>query len=691
MTEGKDQYPNRLIHETSPYLLQHAYNPVDWQPWSEETLKKAKAEGKPIIVSIGYAACHWCHVMERESFEDEQVAAYMNQHFTCIKVDREERPDVDQIYMDAVQAVSGQGGWPLNMFLTADAKPFYGGTYFPPKPVQGRPSWGQLLQWVVNMFDKEPEKVQQQADNLTRHISGIDSSLIAPPSGPDDNNEKEIENLAHALLGHADKTNGGFGHAPKFPNPFNIMLLMRLWHYTGKEAAIEHALLTLDKMSRGGIYDQIGGGFARYAVDEVWLVPHFEKMLYDNALLAIAYADAFKITGEAVYKETLEGIMVFVLRELTAPNGGFYSALDADSEGEEGKFYVWQAEEIDKLLGEKAELFKKYYDVSDAGNWEGNNILNRPVTDEQFVTEEGITLTELKSLRAACNEVLMAKRAARIRPGLDDKILVSWNALMVSALVKAYEVLEDEKYLAAAQKNIAFLLKNCWTCEAGEAKLYHSYKNVAKHPAFLDDYATLIQALLDLYQVTFDTDLIRTAKTLTDEAIEKFGDGTGSVFYYTAKGQADILYRKKELYDSVVPSGNSVMASVIYRLGVLLGEQRYHNWSAEMVSQVKHSVFKYPTSFGNWAMLLLQQHFPAIELAVVGKDHKEKVSSINKWYLPSKILMAALGNEHDSYPLLKGRAVDGVTNIYLCEGYTCKAPVQELDDLRNTLLVNMEH
>lgn len=691
MAEGKERYPNRLIHETSPYLLQHAYNPVDWQPWNEQTLKKAQEKGRPILVSIGYAACHWCHVMERESFEDEQVAAYMNQHFTCIKVDREERPDVDQIYMDAVQAVSGQGGWPLNMFLTADAKPFYGGTYFPPRPVQGRPSWGQLLQWVVNMFEKEPEKVEKQAQNLTDHISGIDTSLIALPEGTPGLTENEIAQLGHSLLGHADKVNGGFGHAPKFPNPFNIMLLMRLWHHTGNTDTLDHALFTLDKMARGGIYDQIGGGFARYAVDEVWLVPHFEKMLYDNALLAVAYADAYKITGKAVYKDTLQGIITFVLGELTAANGGFYSALDADSEGEEGKFYVWQATEIDELLGNDAAIFKKYYDVSDSGNWEGNNILNRPIPDEQFVAEQDMTIDVLRTIRTTSAEALMAHRATRVRPGLDDKILVSWNALMVSALVRAYEILEDEVHLVAAQKNIAFLLNKCWLCENGEAKLYHSYKEVAKHPAFLDDYATLIQALLDLYQVTFDTDLIRTAKTLTDEAIDKFGDGTGNVFYYTAKGQADILYRKKELYDSVVPSGNSVMASVLYRLSVLLGETKYHEWSAAMVASVKHSALKYPTSFGNWAMLMLQQHFPAIELAVVGKYCKDKAAVINKWYLPSKIIMAALGNEHDSYPLLQSRAVDGVTNIYLCEGYTCKAPVQELDDLRKALLVNMEH
>lgn len=691
MSEAREQYPNRLIHETSPYLLQHAYNPVDWHPWNEQTLKLAHETGKPILVSIGYAACHWCHVMERESFEDEQVAAYMNQHFICIKVDREERPDVDQIYMDAVQAVSGQGGWPLNMFLTPSAEPFYGGTYFPPKPVQGRPSWGQLLQWVVNMFDKEPDKVAQQAQNLTEHISGIDNALLTPPTEVQAINESDIEKLSNSLLGQADKYNGGFGHAPKFPNPFNIMLLMRLWHHTGNITAIEHALFTLDKMARGGIYDQIGGGFARYSVDEVWLVPHFEKMLYDNALLASTYADAYKITKKAIYKETIKGTINFVLSELTAPSGGFYSALDADSEGEEGKFYVWQKSEIDTILGDDAAMFNKYYDVTEGGNWEGNNILNRPVTDEQFTSNNTIEHKQLSEIINSAKDKLMTERATRIRPGLDDKIIVSWNALMVSALVRGFEALGDEKYLQAAQKNIKFILKNCWVCEGGEAKLFHSFKEVAKHPAFLDDYATLIQALLDLYQITFDTDLIRTAKTLTDEALEKFGDGPGKALYYTAKGQADILYRKKEVYDSVVPSGNSVMASVLLRLSVLLGNSDLHQWSVDMVSAARASVFKYPTSFGNWAMVLLQQHFPAIELAVVGSNFESLSSEINKWYLPGKILMADPGNQQHSYPLLKDRLVDGITNIYLCEGYSCKAPVQELDALRSALLVNMEH
>lgn len=672
---------NRLAKETSPYLLQHAHNPVDWYPWGEEALRRAREEDKPILVSIGYAACHWCHVMERESFENEGVAKYMNENFVCIKVDREERPDIDQIYMDAVQAVAGQGGWPLNMFLTPDAKPFYGGTYFPPVQAHGRPSWSQALQWVRKVFDTEREKYEQQAENLTNHIAGIDDSLLQAPAAEaalctDD----DVEQIEQHLKARFEKEFGGFGSAPKFPNTFNLSLLLQLHYHTGNKELLDHALYSLEQMIRGGIYDQLGGGFARYSVDAAWLVPHFEKMLYDNALLVELMAQAYKITGKDIFKEAIEQTLGFVRRELTSPDGAFYAALDADSEGVEGKFYVWTAQEVDNLLDEDATAFKKYYDVTTDGNWEGNNILRRLHSRESVAGQLNMTVEALDEQLSKGRKVLVAARDNRVRPGLDDKVILSWNALMASGYIRAYEALGHEEYLQAAKQNIDFIYAKMYREDERGITLYHTWKENARYLAFLDDCNALIAALLDLYEVTFDTTLIAKAQKLTEHVLTEYADEESPLSYYTPRAQTDIIYRKKDLYDSVTPSGNSMLAANLQRLGLLTGEGRYSQRAEAMLGAVKASIIKYTTSFGHWAAGLLPHLYPAPEIAVVGTDYQQVAKQINKRYIPGRVLMAS-ETARAGYPLLENRGADGETLIYLCRNYTCAAPVKTVEEL----------
>lgn len=672
---------NRLAQETSPYLLQHAHNPVDWYPWGEEALQRAKEEDKPILVSIGYAACHWCHVMERESFENEGVAAYMNANFICIKVDREERPDIDQIYMDAVQAVAGQGGWPLNMFLTPEAKPFYGGTYFPPAQAHGRPSWGQALQWVRSVFDTEREKFETQAENLTKHIAGIDDSLLQTPEAgatlctPDDE-----EQMVQHLKARFEKEFGGFGSAPKFPNTYNLSLLLRLHYHNGEKELKDHALYSLEQMIKGGIYDQLGGGFSRYSVDAAWLVPHFEKMLYDNALLVELMAQAYKLTKEPIYKDAIEQTLEFVQRELTSPEGAFYAALDADSEGEEGKFYVWTEQEVDDLLGDDAGAFKKYYDVTADGNWEGKNILRRLQSAGAAAGILRLSEEEFWQKISSGKEKLMAARDKRIRPGLDDKVILCWNALMASGYIRAYEALGEEKYLQAAKNNLDFIFAKMYREDERGITLYHTWKENARYLAFLDDCNALIAALLDLYQVTFDTTLIAKAQKITDHVLREYADEESPLCYYTPRAQTDIIFRKKDLYDSVTPSGNSLLAGNLHRLGLLTGNSEYAERGEQMLAAVKGSTIKYTSSFGNWAATLLSHLYPTPEIAVVGEAYQERTREVNAAYLPDKVLMASK-HANNNYPLLDNRGADGETLIYLCRNYACSAPVKEVGAL----------
>ena len=701
------QHTNKLIHETSPYLLQHAHNPVNWFPWGDEALNKAKEENKPILVSIGYAACHWCHVMERESFEDEATAKIMNEHFINIKIDREERPDLDHIYMDAVQAMTGSGGWPLNVFLTPDTKPFYGGTYFPPQRAFNRPSWQETLNGVEQAFSERRHEIDAQAENMTQHL--LQSNNFGPQKPAEAEkifSLEKPEEIFQAIIKSADKEWGGFGKAPKFPQTFCIQFLLRYSciqkhsqvsefgntpspQGEGKGEA-EQALLSLDKMIQGGIYDQIGGGFARYSTDTEWLVPHFEKMLYDNALLVAVLSEAYQLTKKERYKEVIDETMDFVQRELLhsekaclPDRQGFYAALDADSEGVEGKFYVWDLKEVKEILGGDAAIFCEYYDVTTNGNWEEKNILHVKQPIENFAVQKNIPVDELKKKFSKCRQQLLGHRNKRTRPQLDDKIILGWNALMNTACSKAFSATGNEAYRQLAINNMKFLF-NKFTAEDSKS-FHHTWKNdIAKYPAFLDDYAFLIQALIHLQEITADKQWLIKAKTITEFVIQNFSDtedvpGHG-FFFYTAAGQQDVVIRKKEMYDGAVPSGNSVMADNLYRLSVLFDKNDWKKRSMDMILSLGTAIARYPNSFGNWASLLLEVISGTNEIAIVGENFSKIHEEILTKYIPNRVLMAS-ATADNFFPLLVEKTAGRLTTIFLCRNYTCRNPVFSANEL----------
>ncbi|MBK9938186.1 MAG: thioredoxin domain-containing protein [Chitinophagaceae bacterium] len=675
--------PNKLIQETSPYLLQHAYNPVNWYPWSEEALTKAKDENKPILVSIGYAACHWCHVMERESFEDENTAKMMNENFINIKIDREERPDLDHIYMDAVQAMTGSGGWPLNVFLTPAAKPFYGGTYFPPQKAFNRPSWQETLLGVAQAFRERRHEIDAQAENLTEHLLKSNSFGLQKISenelfSPD----QPVEALQN-IMKSADKEWGGFGRAPKFPQSYAIQFLLRYNHLTKNEEALQQALLSLDKMIEGGIYDQVGGGFARYSTDTEWLAPHFEKMLYDNALLVSVLSEAYQLTGKERYKEVIEETMEFVQRELLHPAKGFYAALDADSEGVEGKFYVWDYEEVKSLLGSNAGIFCEYYNITEEGNWEHSNILRVKMAERDFAVKKKLTIDELKKILLTGKEKLLQKRNERIHPLLDDKIILGWNALMNIACSKAFAATGNEKYRILAKENMQFVFNNFKGKEENE--FHHTWKNdKAKYPAFLDDYAFLIQALIQLQEITTETKWLIHAKSITEFVIKNFSEPDTGFFFYTPYGQTDVIVRKKEVYDGAVPSGNSVMAYNLHQLSILFDKRDWEQRCLAMTSSLARAITRYPTSFGNWACLLQEIIAGTNEIALIGKDFSGIHNELLGQYIPHRVLMTS-ETANPVFPLLE-KPVAETTAIYLCRNYTCQNPVFSAKELM--LLIN---
>jgi uncharacterized protein YyaL (SSP411 family) len=685
------KHSNHLINETSPYLLQHAHNPVEWYPWGPEALQRAKEENKPILVSIGYAACHWCHVMERESFEDEETALLMNREFVNIKIDREERPDLDHIYMDAVQAMTGSGGWPLNAFLTPDGKPFYGGTYYPPRRAFNRASWTETLLGVAEAFKERRDEVNAQAENLMNHI--VQSNSFGLKSHVETSSTFSFDNAGEMLtniLRSADTEWGGFGKAPKFPQTFTIQFLLRYYHvagtsiagsdasYIGKDnqkIALDQALLSLDKMIQGGIYDQVGGGFARYSTDTEWLAPHFEKMLYDNALLVTVLSEAYQLTKEPRYKEVIHETILFVQRELMSPDGGFYSALDADTEGEEGKFYVWSLNEIDEILGNQALVFCRYYDMTEKGNWEGKNIPRVRMSMEEFARKEGMEVGELLKLLQNGREKLLAVREKRVRPLLDDKILLGWNALMNSACSKAYMATGLEEYKELAVRNMKFLLSR-FAGNKGQG-YYHTWKKEGKYPAFLDDYAFLINALIDLQEITGDPGWLLKAGEMTELVESVFSEEETGFFYFTQEGQEDIILRKKEIYDGAIPSGNSMMAGNLYRLSILLDRPLWKERALKMVSSLEQIITKYPTSFGVWAALLMEIFAGTLEIAVVGKNNEELTRELHEFFLPYKVLMRS-DTDNQQFPLLAGKTSSGKPLIYLCKDYACQQPVDSI-------------
>jgi uncharacterized protein len=667
------KHTNRLIHETSPYLLQHAHNPVDWFAWGEEALQKAKTEDKPILVSIGYAACHWCHVMERESFEDEETAKLMNEYFVNIKIDREERPDLDHVYMDAVQAMAGSGGWPLNCFLMPDGKPFYGGTYFPPKRAFNRPSWREILESIHQAYNERKHELESQAENLTAHL--INANAFGVTASKDQFTEDDLRLIATNMLKQGDKEHGGFGAAPKFPQTFTIQYLLRNYHYTKDEGSLQQALLSLDKMIYGGIYDQLGGGFARYSTDAEWLAPHFEKMLYDIALLTGVMAEAYQLTKNELYKETIHHTIQFIQRELTSDEGGFYSALDADSEGVEGKFYTWSKAEINAALGADADLFCAFYDVSEHGNWEHTNILRIKKPLSEFAAENDLNAvalgTQLESYRAR----LLSIREKRIRPGLDDKILLGWNALMNIALSKAYAATLDENYKGTAIANMAFLEEKL---KKGDT-WHHTYKEgQAKIPAFLDDLAYLAMAYIHLQEITGNADYLVKAEELVTTIIGAYSDETSAMFYYTREDQADVIVRKKEIYDGATPSGNAIMAFVLSYLAKAFDKAEWGERADSMVTSLRSAITRYPTSFGCWAQQAQQMVHGFDEIAIVGEKAASYLEQLLPVYLPGKLLQSSLKDD-ENFPLLRNR-LQRNTLIYYCKNYVCLQPYERVEE-----------
>ncbi|MBS1745053.1 MAG: thioredoxin domain-containing protein [Bacteroidetes bacterium] len=673
-------YTNHLIHETSPYLLQHAHNPVNWYAWNETSLQKAKEEDKPILLSIGYSACHWCHVMERESFEDEATAAIMNENFINIKVDREERPDIDQLYMDAVQALTGSGGWPLNVFLTPDLKPFYGGTYFPPQRAFNRSSWKEVLLSVAQAFSKKRKEIDEQAENITAHLVKM-NSITTGENAPADKITLTI--ISKALLKLSDKTWGGFGQAPKFPQTFSIIFLLRHYHFTGDELSFETGLKAIDKMMKGGIYDHIGGGFARYSTDERWQAPHFEKMLYDNALLVDVYSEAYRLTKKKDYADVINQTIEFIQREMTAAAGGFYSALDADSEGVEGKFYTWNKSEIDDVLKEKSNLFCAAYDISETGNWEHTNIIWQPDDLKTIALQNDISDTALYNHLELCKTILMKEREKRTRPGLDNKVLCGWNALMIEALCNASSSVGKPQYLDLALSNLRFIEKYLTDMNGS---LLHSWNKTINHQTgFLDDYAAVIRAYIALHQITSDKNYLLKAKALTEKVEKDFSEETGIFFHFTQSKQKDVLLRKTEIYDGATPSGNALMADNLMKLSIFFDIAEWKTRAEKMILKMARLSEKYPTTFGFWNLNLQQMVVGLKEIAIVGKDYLTVLKNILGDYYPNTVLQASPETDSD-WPLLKEKTVsNGQTSIYICENYQCLKPFKNYSEMISRL------
>lgn len=660
--------PNNLIKASSPYLLQHAHNPVNWYEWGQEALEKAKQENKLILVSIGYSACHWCHVMERESFENHEVAEVMNRHFICIKVDREERPDIDQIYMLAIQLMTGSGGWPLNCLCLPDQRPIYGGTYFK------KEDWINILENVAELWQNEPDKAKQYADRLTDGIRNAER--IIPNVKREEYALEHLSEIITPWKQYFDWSEGGYNRAPKFPMPNNWQFMLRYSLLTGDEETRTSAFLTLEKMALGGIYDQIGGGFARYSVDGNWHVPHFEKMLYDNGQLISLYAEAYQYSRMPLFKEVVEESIGWLDREMTSEEGLFYSALDADSEGVEGKFYVWDETEFEKITGEHHALMTAYYQLSEEGNWEEEqtNILLRKQTDEKFAAERGLTLDELKQQLKSVKGKLLEQRNQRVRPGLDDKCLTAWNAMAIKGLAESSGIFDNTAYYLMAKRAADFILSGLRTPNGG---LYRNFKNgKATISGFLDDYAFFIEALIALYQADFDERWLIEAKTLTELVLLDFADPESPMFFYTPSGGETLIARKHEIMDNVIPASNSVMAQNLHTLGLLFDEERYINQAAAMLAAVQPQIKTYGSAYSNWAIQLLNEVFGLNEIAITGKSIAALKKEINDHYIPNKII---LSGTNSTLPLLKDKeSIE--TKIYICRNKVCQLPVATVDE-----------
>lgn len=667
-TETPTTFSNRLAQASSPYLREHADNPVDWYEWGEEALEKAKQEDKPIIISIGYAACHWCHVMEEESFMDTAVARIMNENFVSIKIDREERPDIDQIYITAAQLIAGNAGWPLNAFALPDGKPFYAGTYFT------KDQWTNLLTQISTTYREYNNRIVKQADAVTRGV--LEHEVIKPIASKEAIiTANDYKNIVTQWETQIDFSNGGLSGAPKFPMPVVWEFLLQDYYHTKNEKALEAVTVTLDRMAMGGIYDHLGGGFARYSTDDRWKIPHFEKMLYDNGQLVSLYSHAFQVTNSNEYQAVVAETLDFIKRELTSPEGGFYSSLNADSEGKEGTYYVWTKSEIEKILDKTAaSLFIEYYTISEEGNWEEKkNVLHRETSIEALSKKFDLEVDKLQEILSTSGSKLVEVRNKKIRPSLDDKILTAWNALMLTGYVDAYWALGKKEYLEIAIKNGQFLRSNMLR-EGGQ--LWRSYSNgKASIDAFLDDYALLAQAFIKLYEATFDIAWLDLSRSVTDYALLHFDDKQTGFFFYTPSS-SQLVARKMETSDQVIPSSNSVMADVLFRLGHYYDEKDYLNRSEKMIQQMADEMLDKGPYYANWARLIGRNIFQPYEVAIMGEDHVLKSNQLMKSYLPDILL---LGGKEENLPLLQNKYVTDKTIIYVCRDKVCKLPVTEVE------------
>ncbi len=683
--QSPKKHTNKLINESSPYLLQHAHNPVDWYPWGDEAFAKAKAEDKPVLVSIGYSACHWCHVMEHESFEDEATAAVMNEHFVNIKVDMEERPDVDQIYMTFVQLTTGRGGWPMNVFVTPDKLPFFGGTYFPPETRYNMPGFKNILMSIAEAYKEKREDLENSAADILGEIRRVGMASFDPGEVSAELSDAAFQSLVRSF----DSVNGGFGGAPKFPPSMSLEFLLRYFDRTGNDNALEIVMKTARKIANGGINDQIGGGFHRYAVDAIWLVPHFEKMLYDNAQLILIYLHLYQIKSEVgslesgagtdaeFFKQVAVETLEYVKREMLDGSGGFYSSQDADSEGEEGKFFVWTPEEIEAVLGKAdAAEFCAFYDITAEGNFEGKNILN--------IKEEN---AELRKRFAPLREKLFAEREKRIKPFRDEKILTAWNGLMLAAFAEAARVLRSDEYLAIAKKNADFLLENLTVDSGDSIRLLRTWKGgKAKLNGYLEDYANLADGLIELYQACGDEKYLAAAKALAETMITEFWDVENGGFYFTSNDHEELLVRNKDYYDNATPSGNSVAADVLQKLAKFYGDERSERFAVTVQRLSAAQIKRHPQGFGR-ILSSIEFHLSTVkEIVIVGKKGNELEEVLSKTYLPNSIIMRSSDPSSSDLTAFEGREmIDGKAAAYVCENFVCGLPVTNAEDLKKAI------
>jgi uncharacterized protein len=668
---------NRLAGETSPYLLQHAHNPVDWYPWSAEALERARREDKPILLSIGYSACHWCHVMEHESFENEAIARLMNENYINIKVDREERPDLDQIYMNAVQMMTRHGGWPLTVFLTPDLVPFYGGTYFPPEDRHGMPGFPRVLLGVAEAYRTRPEEVRESATEILVELR----RMSAAAASKEPLNVELLDQATQQIARGYDSRDGGFGSAPKFPSSMSLDFLLRTHCRTGDQRALQMVTHTCRRMAEGGMYDQLGGGFHRYSTDAHWLVPHFEKMLYDNALLSRLYLHVYQATGEEFYRRIVEETLDYVLREMTDASGGFYSTQDADSEGVEGKFFVWSREEVESLLGpEDARLFAAFYDVTPGGNFEGHNILHVSRSEQEVADAAGVSVERLREALARGREVLFAEREKRIKPGRDEKIIAAWNGMMLESFAEAAAVLNRADYLQAARACARFI---CETLKS-DGRLTHSHKDGrAGAHGFLDDYACAASGLLTLFEVSGEINWLEEARSLADAMLVEFWDAEDGGFFYTGQSGEKLIVRNKDFFDNATPSGNSVAAELLLRLSILVGDESYRRQATSVLRLVRDSVARYAAAFG-YLLGAADFYLARVkEIVLIAPREDDGAGALQRvvWsrYLPNKVLVSVREDDERAFELIpllqERRAEGGRATAYVCENYTCLRPV----------------